>query len=333
MKTNNKEESKRISVLEYLGNNWKEYFYKPETMQKIVGNILQQMKCKSIVSDHDEVGYEFVEISSITDLGPERQRMIVLFKNLKNELIEKWSIDITTETPSWNQILYALYDDNSCDKKIILYFKNLLLADNASMVTLMDERNMLIKISEIAQRTEKIFAINVDITDSFDENSKTSLEFALGPTVLFSDRRKKIPSRSIWESSIWSYYYVFFETEPRMQDFIADLIRRYEKMYFSIDTKWTDKGFFMLVYADYELRRKNWLQEDKIKKLADYCPAYKIKAKNKLKKPHIEVQISNKPVLDFIEASAHDKFNYAYDIRKQQMELLMFLCVIFEDFS
>jgi hypothetical protein len=110
------------SVLEFLGPEWKEYFSNPDMINRIVNGALKQRGFLE-----DERTHEFIAVDSIIQLGVNRQKMIILVRKTKSGLIEKWSIDITSTTLLWDQILDALYGlDDVCAEKIILFFESLI---------------------------------------------------------------------------------------------------------------------------------------------------------------------------------------------------------------
>lgn len=333
------------SVLEFLGPNWKEYFLKPETIKKIIGIVNHQneiqachRKClrrETGVTD-DGMAYDFVEISSVTQLGDNRQRVIALFRDIRSGLIEKWSIDITSTAPLSDQFFYALYNsDDDCAIIIILYFERPEISNEPDPVIKVENKAVWRTFYNVCSFTDKIYPMQVvtEYSGIEDEEIKFKIDFFNYPISIDADKRKKIPSRTDFENNIWNSYYGNFK-ETYKSDLITDTYSPYEKIPFSVWPNWTEKGLFMELVAVYDCPETNWLLKDKKDELARRYPGCEVKVKMKPSIHYcIEIQLHNAPVSDFVESPTRAKFNYASEIREQVMALIRHIEEIFQDYA
>ncbi|MFH1515436.1 MAG: hypothetical protein ABIG42_08250 [bacterium] len=320
------------SVTEYLGPDWKEYFSKPETINRIVQLALSQRGFSE-----DERTHDFVAVNSITQLGVNRQKMIILVRKIKSGLIEKWSIDITSTALLWDQILDALYgSDDGCAEKVILFFESLMKPNEPEIRV--DYLSRFIVLHKSLDFSKTISSIYVNIDEECAEKTDAALRFVPIPPNIGSHRREKFPSRLAFESSIWGCYYNNFMRfvigEVYESQWITDHYQKDSTIPFFVRPDWTEKGLFMRLCGVCDHPKNVWLMIENREELVRHYPGCKMKVNVKSGVPYqIDIQIHDAPVSDFIKSSTMAKFNYAMEIRKQQMDLMHHVEEIFRDYT
>ena len=336
------------SVLEFLGPDWKKYFLKPETIKEIIRHVRRQDEMQNDLRNYlsreragtvdDGIAYDSVEISSVTQLGCDRQRVIAQFRDIKSGLIKKWSLDITSTAPLWDQIFYALYDSGAdCTRNIILYFEDLTDRYESGPEIDVDKDAMAVVFYSIFSFTDRVYPIHVQTTSHEKDNIK--IYFFNYPISTGADGREKIPSRSLFENSIWEIYYSSFMHSSAIKEqyrskLITDTDTPYAKIPFYVWPEWTEKGLLMRLSAESDCPETNWLITDKKAELAGRYPGREIEVKMKPYTHYcIDIQLHNAPVSDFAESPTRAKFNYASEIREQQLDLMRHIEEIFQDYA
>ena len=335
------------SVLEFLGPDWKNYFLKPETIKEIIGYVCQKdemqnyhrnrLSRKRAGTVDDGIAYDSVEINSVTQLGADRQRVIVQFRDIGSGLIEKWSLDITSTALLWDQIFHALYgSDDDCTRKIILYFVDPENSNEPDPEIEVERDSISDVFHDIFSFTDSICPIQVRTFSH--EGSDSKIFFFNYPISRSADRRKKIPSRSIFENSIWNIYYPRFMVSSAIKEqyrskLITDTYHPYAKVPFFVWPEWTEKGLLMRLYAESDCQETNWLITNKKAELARRYPGREMEV-TMIPGIHycIEIQLHEAPVADFIESSTKAKFIYASEIHEQQLDLIRHIEEIFQDY-
>jgi len=336
------------TVQAFLGRNWKKYFQKSKIVKKIVEAVDRQDHLKAIYGrrqnndivpiNYDCPSYDFIKLNSVIQLGPERLRIIATFLEIESGLFEKWSMDISPSL-TLDQILYAMYDsEDGCTKKIILRFKNFHETDDSDPEIRIEKRAAENVLCRVPEYSDYIYIINVTITDSSDEKSK--LEISFFPNVSFG--REKVPARSAFESEFWDVYYHAYINEytSKIKEMhhtrlITDTGHGlpYDKIPFFVWPEWTDKGLCLNLDANHDCPETNWLLKCKMDDLAKRYDGFHFQ---RVIKPYthysVVIHLHDSPVSDFVESSALAKFNYASDIRKQQMDMIRHIEEIFQDY-
>ena len=335
------------SVTESLGSNWKKYFLKRKTIKEIIRAVEGQDKLNSThrkgqrnkASDKaiDLIAYDFIEVNDVAQLGENWQRITATFMNIESGLFEKWSIDVSP-APICDQALYALYDlENSCTKKIFLYFKDYKEnneTDPEIKIENESAENILFNASSYADSINIIWAT---VTDSDGKKGKFEISIFMG---LISDKRGQIPSQSVFESEIWDSYFYKYIYHSTLKDskeqhpiLVTGFDYPYSKIPFCVWPEWTDKGLFIRLYANHDCPETNWLLKFKMNELAR---RYNGNDLQRVMEPSIHysivIHLHESPVSDFIESSALAKFNYASDVRKQQLDMIRHIEEIFQDY-
>ncbi len=334
------------SVLEFLGPNWKEYFLNPETIKGIIKavndqNIFNAYYRKSQrrgTSDftNDEMVYDFLEVDSITQFGTDRERIIATMLDIESGLSEKWSIDISSTAPQLDQIFYALYNaDDGCTKKIILYFKDYKNSNEPDIEVKVENEAIEEILYNISSYSDSMYIVWATVTESHDNKNEFKI---LCITGLTSFKRERRPSRPVLEGKILeSYYYKFIielkDSKTSLPKLVTDLDYPYSKIPFEAWPEWTEKGLFMRLYARHDCPETNWLYKFKMNELAKRYQGCDIQIDIKPRTHYcILVQLHASPVTDFIESSTLAKFNYAQNIRRQQMDMIRHIEEIFRDY-
>ena len=147
-----------------------------------------------------------------------------------------------------------------------------------------------------------------------------------------SNGQRKIPSRTEFERSIWNSYYSDFEKAYKSR-LITNTSFPYAKIPFCVWPEWTEKGLFMRLYAAYEHPEMKLLMRDKMKDLIRRYPGCEMKVTMESGLPYcIDIQLHEAPVTDFVESPARAKFNYASEIREQQLSLMHYVEEIFHEY-
>ncbi len=322
---------KKPSVLEYLGPDWKEYFLKPETINRIVHEAIRRR-----LIHEDKRIFDFVDIESITQFGANRQRIIVMVRQIERGLIRKWSIDISSTTLLWDQILDALYGlDDVCSAKIVLFFEPLAWPSKLEIMVDCMARSTIMLRSTTFKNT--ISWIDVMIDEDCAKKNDDALWFLSWPINIGVHISDKLPPRSECENGIWECYYDAFQhytVEKACESpLITDQYEEDSTIPFLAIPKWTEKGLFMRLYVEYNCPEMNWLIKDKKEELARRYPGCKMKVNVKSRIPYcVGIQLHDAPVKDFIESSTMDKFSYASEIREQVMALIKHVEEIFQDY-
>jgi len=336
------------SVLECLGPNWMEYFLKPETIKKIIRSVsyqndLQDCYRKSFRRGmagtvNDGMAYDFVEISSVNHLGADRQGIIASFRDIRSGLIEKWSLDITSTAPLLDQMLYALYNSNDdCAKKLIIYFEDFRFSNQPDIEVTIENDALKKVFSDISSFTDSVYPIRLETTDAYDEDSNVKIFFFCRQG-LISDWQRKIPARQILESKIWNSYYGSFMNssatkEKHQSNLVEDTSISYPKIPFLVWPEWTEKGLFMMLCADKDCPETNWLIKNKKDALARRYRGCEVKVDMRPGKHYcLLIHLHKAPVADFVESQTLAKFNYALEIREQQLAVIRNVEEIFRDY-
>ncbi|MCK9390682.1 MAG: hypothetical protein M0Q01_03840 [Syntrophales bacterium] len=328
---------KKPSVLEYLGPDWKEYFLKPETIEKIFKTVvkLRRMRTFDKMYSLGKINYEFAEMASITHLGTNRQRIIVLLRDTKSGLIDKWSIDISSTIPLWDQILHALYYADDCTGTLILYFEDLSTREGSKHAIAVEKKAMSNAFEDVFSFTESIYAIQASIV-SCDRGNTIEVAFDNYPC-LGSRSRKSIPSRISFEGDIWDSYYRSFKNSVFKEDYdsrlVTDSNNHLRKRPFLVMPVWTEEGIFMRLYSVDKFSEITCLNKDIKEELSKRYPECEMEEKKISGIAYcIDIQINNAPITDFIESPTRAKFNYASEIHQQQMALIKHVEEIFQDY-
>ena len=223
-------------------------------------------------SNDDGMAYDFVEISSITHLSEDRQRIIASFRDIRSGLVEKWSLDITSTTPSLDQIFYALYNaDEDCAKKLILYFEELYNLNESDPEIEVEKGALESVLWHISSFTDSLYLVQVKTGYSYDEANNIDISY-FPFSIIGLGKQRKIPSRVILENRIWENYYSSFVNSSAMRG--SD---RYVNISFSVTPEWTEKGLSMRIYARNDCPETNWLITDKKDELAKHYPGCEMK--------------------------------------------------------
>ena len=309
--SNETEPIKLPSVLEFLDPDWKEHFLKPETIEKIIQVVIYQNELRDYhfakrssrgregIAD-DTMVYDFIEIISISDLNDSRQRIVASFLDIESGLFENWSFDITSAAPQWDQLFDALYNtDHDCAKKLILYFEGLENQNESDPEIEVEKETLERTLYDITSFTDSIYSIQVKTTDSYDEENNIDVWLFNNPPSAGIGRRRKIPSRSIFENGIWKSYYDIFEYSSAIRGRNQNVVTSFRVM-----PEWTEKGLSMRIYAYNDCPETNWLLTDKKDELARYYSGCEMKV---VMEPgihyRIDIQLHSAPVHDFIESS------------------------------
>lgn len=343
------ESTNNPSVVEFLGSEWKEHFIKTETIEEILRQVVWQRDFRNFAKHRSskkgrapvfnyDILYKYVSINSIAHLGENRQIVTALLQDIKSGGIEKWSLDITSTTPQLDQIFRALYcSDNDCAGEVIVYCRDLLDSNESDPEINVEKDAVSNVLSDIFQFTDRIYSVHARI-DSLPEEDNIGVVFRSFPISLGSDRRRKIPSRSIFENSIWDSYYSRFRYASAWKErckskLITDSYFPYVKIPFLVEPKWSAKGLFMRLYAVHDCPETEWLIKSKKDELARRYPGHEIKVGGETGMAYlIDIQLHDVAVKDFIESSARAKFNYALEVREQHLELMGHIEDIFRDY-
>ena len=327
------ESSNKLSVTEYLGPDWKEYFTKPETINRIVQLALSQRGFSN-----DERTHDFVAVHSVTQLGVNRQRIIILVRKIKS-VIKKWSIDITSTALLWDQILDALYgSDDGCAEKILLFFEPLINSTVYELEIEVDYLTRFVILHKSLDFSKNISSIYVNIDAECAEQKDAALRFVPMPPNIGSDKRDKFPSRSAFESSIWDCYYDNFMRyiigKVYESQWITDHLQKGSTIPFFVRPGWTEKGLFMRLFGVCDHPKNVWLMIENQEELIRRYPGCKMKVNVEKGVPYrIDIKLHDAPVKDFVESSTGAKFNYAMEIRKQQLDLMHHVEEIFQGYT
>lgn len=327
------EASNKLSVTEFLGPDWKEYFCKPETIKMIVQVALSQRGISEDKRTHD-----FISVDSVTQLGADRQRIIILVREIKRGKIEIWSIDITSTTLLWEQILDALYGSvEGCAEKIILFFEPLIDSTVYEPEIEADYLTRFVMLHKSLDFSKNISSIRVKIAEECAEKKDAALCFIPMPPNIGSHKREKVPSLLAFESHIWNSYYGNFLRyiigEVYKSQWITDRHPEDLTIPFFVMPTWTEKGLKMKLFG-IDHPKNVWLMIENQEELIRRYPGCKTKVNVERGIPFlIEIQLHDKPVKDFVESSTSAKFNYALEIRKQQMDLMHHVEEIFKTWT
>jgi len=333
--------SNNISIMEYFGPDWKEYFAKPETIHEIIKEVACQKSLQERRKSNNKIYHEFISISSKTDLGSDRLKMTVMLREIKTGLTEKWIFDIISTAPSWEQILDTLYcPDDDCAGRIIIYCENLIkeLSDKNSIERSIDYWMRYSLLWDIYEFSKNIFLIYATAYIECAAEDDIFFCFTSMQPNGSSERRKNIPVRSKFENTIWDMYYSKFKQsavieKPLQSKLITETFDEKIKIPFCVMPEWTDKGLFLLLYAVYECPKTLWLIEKKKDELARRYPGCEMKVNMKPGTHYcIDIQLHDAPVADFVKSSTTAKFNYASEIRKQHLDLMKHIKDIFQDY-
>jgi hypothetical protein len=328
------ETSDKLSIMEFIGPDWKEYFMKPETIKMIVQVALSQRGISEDKRTHD-----FIAVDSVTQLGADRQRIIILVRKNKGGLIQKWSIDITSTTLLWEQIFDALYgSDDDCAEKILLFFEPLIDSTVYETEIRVDYLTRFVMLHKSLDFSKTISSIYVRIDEECAEKKDVALCFVPQPPNIGLHKREKVPSRSAFESSIWSCYYDhlmrFIIGEVYESQWVTDHLQESSKIPFFVRPGWTEKGLFMRLFGVCDHPKNVWLMTENHKELIRRYPGCKMKVTVEKGVPYrIDIKLHDAPVKDFIISSTLAKFNYALEIRKQQMDLMHHIEEIFQSYT
>ncbi|MEI7637911.1 MAG: hypothetical protein WCJ37_11440 [Syntrophus sp. (in: bacteria)] len=342
------ESSNTPSVLEVLGPDWKEYFHKPETINRIVQEALKEkylrIPYRYASSQRKKVGpldykmtHDFVDISSVTQLGENRQRVIALFRDIRSGLIEKWSVDVTSTAILWEQIRDALYcPDEDCAGRVIMVFEDSSdLPDSDPVIEV--ENNALRYLRDDTIRIEdKIYYFHATIEKSGGEKSNIQFSCPGSPQNLGANRRKKNPPLSVFKETTWKWYRAAIDSivnTSYVSKLIANSCFHDGNIPFIVSSRWTEKGLFMWLFNLYDRPEVFWLIKDKKDEIARRYPGCKIKVKMKEGLTYyIEIQFNKESVVGFIELSATEKVIRALKICEQEFELIRHIEEIFKDY-
>ncbi len=344
------ESNKKLSVTEYLGPDWKEYFKKPKVLMRIMKAVTWTRNFKNSHRFNarreaitkkmfkNKKTHDFVSVDAVTDLGTNRQRLIVILREIKTGLNEKWVLDITLTAPKAVDLLDALYcSEEDCEGIVILYCDDI---PNIHEPEFNIEKEALSDLlSEMSHITNNIYSVLVDIDCECDEVNNMNLRFGLrSPQGLMSYKeRRKINPRIELESSIWDNYYAAFMAETKIKCYESQLIS--DQYHGSIPLLavpiWTEKGLFMRIeIMEVQIEEVTRLVIKHKEELVRGYSGYKMEVKWKSGIPyHIDIQLHNTPVADFVEGSTKAKINYASEIREQQLKLMHHIEEIFQDYT
>jgi hypothetical protein len=333
------------SIINLLGRNWKKYFLKPKTIRDIIKAVNLKDQLNSVSRERQKnrtpdkydkfMNYNFIEKDYVIDVDENRERIIATVEDIESGLFEKWAIDVSS-SPKLDQVFYALDSSaDDCIRKIILFFKDHQNANQPDPEVKVENEAIEEILYNISSYSDSMYIVWATVTESHDNKNEFEILYMPGLT---SFKRERLPSRPVLEGKILeSYYYKFIielkDSKTSLPKLVTDLDYPYSKIPFEAWPEWTEKGLFMRLYASHDCPETNWLYKFKMNELAKRYQGCDIQIDIKPSTHYcILVQLHASPVTDFIESSTLAKFNYAQNIRRQQMDMIRHIEEIFRDY-